>query len=126
MTKVPLAVSVVENRCDDATNLLKVIYSAANEVKKNRFAVCVKGMYFPHEDLSARMIEWVELLTILGAEKIFLYEFHVHPNVTKVLQYYVEEGKVDLTPLTLPSRLPSDKTLLHLYLDKKNKLTAVN
>ena len=31
-----------------------------------------------------RLVEWFELLAVLGAEKIFLYNLEVHPNVTKV------------------------------------------
>ena len=32
----------------------------------------------------ARMVEWVEMLTALGAERIFAYNLEVHPNITKV------------------------------------------
>ena len=32
-----------------------------------------------------RMAEWIELLHALGADKIFLYDLGVHPNVTKVV-----------------------------------------
>ena len=35
--------------------------------------------------LLTRLVEWFELLAALGAEKIFLYNLEVHPNVTKVL-----------------------------------------
>ena len=29
------------------------------------------------------LVEWLELLNTLGAEKIFMYNLEVHPNVTK-------------------------------------------
>ena len=117
-----------------------------NQLPKNQpkkeFAVCVKGLDFPQDDLSVRflnsifalgylwleamdtgevnsfdetvdaenyrrrirscrspilaiqrlmfltrLVEWFELLAALGAEKIFLYNLEVHPNVTKVLYY---------------------------------------
>ena len=32
----------------------------------------------------ARLVEWVELVTALGAEKIFVYNLEVHPNIIKV------------------------------------------
>merc|ERR1712013_3235 len=54
------------------------------------------------DDLSVRLIEWIELLTTLGADKIFLYNLEVHPNVTKVLEHYTAQGKVDVTPISLP------------------------
>ena len=31
-----------------------------------------------------RLVEWVEMLTALGAERIFAYNLEVHPNITKV------------------------------------------
>ena len=79
----PASVSVVENQCETATTNLKVINNKL-EGEKRKFAVCVKGMDFPEDDLSARLIEWIELLNSMGADKIFLYNLEVHPNVTKV------------------------------------------
>ena len=116
--QVPLSVSVVENVCDTATNNLKVRYNKLpeGETKKQNFAVCVKGLDFPTEDLSVRLIEWFELLHLLGANKIFLYNLEVHPNVTKVLNYYEEKGFVDVTPISLPGYQPNMQILQHLYL----------
>lgn len=119
--QVPLSVSVVENVCDTATNNLKVRYNKLpeGETKKQNFAVCVKGLDFPTEDLSVRLIEWFELLHLLGANKIFLYNLEVHPNVTKVLNYYEEKGYVDVTPISLPGYQPNMQILQHLYLKSK-------
>ena len=80
--KVPASVSVVEKPCQAANNNLRVLFD--KPVEKQGFAVCVKGLDFLHQDLSVRLIEWIELLGALGASKIFLYEFAVHPNMTKV------------------------------------------
>ena len=66
----PLAVSLVEEDCETPTNYLNIIYNLpAGE--KAKFAVCVKGMDFPLDDLSVRMVEWLEVLKALGADKIF-------------------------------------------------------
>ena len=81
--KVPASVSVVEYKCDTATINLRVIHNKP-EGEKKKFAVCVKGLDFPEDDLSIRLTEWIELLTTLGADKIFLYNLEVHPNITKV------------------------------------------
>ena len=54
-------------------------------VSKNKtFGVCVKALDFPNDDLSPRLVEWIELVTILGADKIYMYLHDVHPNVFKV------------------------------------------
>ena len=89
------------------------------EKKKKDFAVCVKGLDFPIDDLSTRLVEWIELLSLLGADKVFLYQLEIHPNVSKVLDYYVKKGKVDLTPISLPGHQPNVKILQHLYLKSK-------
>ncbi|XP_077295621.1 uncharacterized protein LOC143917881 [Arctopsyche grandis] len=113
----PASVSIVEKPCDAAKNNLRVIYNKPPEKKK--FAVCVKGLDFYHEDLSVRLVEWLELLYLLGADKVFFYQLQVHPNITKVLQHYEQQGKVSVTPLTLPGGQPNAPAFQHLYLTKK-------
>lgn len=115
--QVPASVSVVEKICDTATNNLRVIYNKPE--KKKGFAVCVKGLDFLHNDLSVRLVEWIELLNILGADKIFFYELQTHPNITKVLNYYTKLDKVSVTPLTLPGGQPNVPGFQHMYLTKK-------
>lgn len=115
--KPPSSVSMVEKRCDTASNNLRVIYNRPK--RKKDFAVCVKGLDFLHEDLSVRLIEWIELISLLGADKIYFYELQVHPNVTKVLQHYQGLGRVHVTPLTLPGGQPNVPAFQHMYLTKK-------
>lgn len=113
----PASVSLVERRCETASNNLRVTYNKPE--RKKPFAVCVKGLDFLHEDLSVRLIEWIELIGLLGADKIFFYELQVHPNVTKVLQYYQRLGRIHVTPLTLPGGQPNVPAFQHMYLTKK-------
>lgn len=115
--KPPSSVSMVEKRCDTASNNLRVIYNKPE--RKKDFAVCVKGLDFLHEDLSVRLVEWIELISLLGADKIYFYELQVHPNVTKVLQHYQSLGIVHVTPLTLPGGQPNVPAFQHMYLTKK-------
>lgn len=115
----PTSVSLVENRCHKATNNLRILND--RPPVKQQFAVCVKGLDFLHEDLSVRLVEWIELLRLLGANKIFLYELEIHPNISKVLQHYQQDGIVELTKITLPGNQPNLPGFRHLYL--KNKLT---
>lgn len=114
---VPASVSIVEKPCDTATNNIRIIYNKPE--KKKDFAVCVKGLDFLHEDLSVRLVEWIELLGILGAEKVFFYELQVHPNISKVLRYYEKLGRVESTPLTLPGGQPNVPGFQHMYLVRK-------
>ncbi|XP_031347648.1 uncharacterized protein LOC116174011 [Photinus pyralis] len=114
---VPESVSLVEKSCDNASNNLRVIYNKPKA--KKDFAVCVKGLDFLYEDLSVRLVEWIELLNLLGADKIFFYELQVHPNISKVLKYYEKEGKVKVTPINLAGGQPNGPSFQHLYLTKK-------
>lgn len=117
---VPISVSLVENRCDKSTNNLRVINNVPTHenVKKN-FAVCVKGLDFSQTDRSVEIIEWLEMLFLVGANKVFLYDLGVHPNITKVLNYYKALGKVEVSKLSLPGNQPNAYGLLHMYLKAK-------
>ena len=44
---------------------------------------------------------------LLFFPQVFLYNLEVHPNVTKVLEDFVRQGKVDLTPISLPGYQPN-------------------
>lgn len=113
----PASISIVERPCDTSTNNLRVIYNKP-DVKRG-FAVCVKGLDFLHDDLSVRLVEWIELIGLLGADKIFFYQLQVHPNVSKVLDHYTKLGKVEVTPITLPGGQPNIPAFQHMYLIKK-------
>ncbi|XP_046963761.1 uncharacterized protein LOC124532751 isoform X1 [Vanessa cardui] len=117
---VPASVSIVVDPCDRATNNLRVHYDRPRPpLAQKEFAVCVKGLDFLHEDLSVRLVEWIEVIRLMGADKIFFYELQVHPNITKVLNYYNELGVTEVTPITLPGGQPNLPGLQHMYLKKK-------
>ena len=98
------------------SNYLKVIY---NFEEKKDFAVCVKGLNLLQDnDLSAKLVQWIEVLSIMGVDKIFLYELALHPGIQKVLNYYVEKGVVDLTKTSLPGNQPNEKVQLNEYFKK--------
>jgi hypothetical protein len=112
----PTSVSLATKPCSNATNNLRVVNKRLDKIKD--FAVCVKGLDYLYEDLSVRLIEWIELLNILGADKIFFYNLETHPNITKVLNYYQSVDMVDVTPITLPGAQPNILGFRHLYLKK--------
>ena len=55
----PVSVSLVEEMCETSTNYLNIIYNLPTG-EKEKFAVCVKGLDFPMEDRSVRLVEWIE------------------------------------------------------------------
>jgi hypothetical protein len=114
-THVPRSVSLIKKPCENATNSLLIINNRSSLGKK-QFAVCVKGLDFPTTDLSARLVEWIELLNILGVDKIFFYEYDLDPNTTKVLKYYHDRQLIQVKKMSLPGSQPNLPELRHQYL----------
>ena len=77
---MPVSVSLAENKCDQATNNLRVTYDPPKDgEEKRKFAVCVKGLDFPDRDISGRLMEWIEMLNILGADKVATVPLSLSP-----------------------------------------------
>ena len=66
------------------SNNLPVFYGKHHSGEKRGIAVCSKGLS-QLEDVSLRIIEWIELLRALGVDKIILPILAVHSNVMKVM-----------------------------------------
>ena len=105
--RLPQAVSIVDHMdthvykkpsCYETANYLKVNYD--HEEKKD-FAVCVEGYFFQKSN-PTKLIEWIELLSILGAKKIFLYALDGNPDVWKVFDFYTMKGILDVKKCTIP------------------------
>ncbi|XP_076254323.1 uncharacterized protein LOC143192711 isoform X2 [Rhynchophorus ferrugineus] len=116
LNATPSSVSIVNKPCDIATNNLRVIYNPS--AKQKEFAVCVKGLDFS-EDLSVRVVEWLELVKLLGADKVFFYELNIHKNTSKVLQYYQQLGQVEVTPMTTAGYTPNEPLLRRYFLKNR-------
>ncbi|RWS06997.1 uncharacterized protein B4U79_09461 [Dinothrombium tinctorium] len=101
------SISISSHECKKPETLLSVSnVKNASDKKRKDFVVCVKAIDF-EEDISKRLVEWIELQTILGANKISFYLFQTHPNVSKVLDYYQSLGIVEQIELSLPGQLPN-------------------
>ena len=105
--KIPAVVSLVQTPCEQPTNSIRyssvitlmfrlsfllfnfrVIYNQVNKTEGKRpICVCSKALYFPTVDFSLRMVEWIEVQRALGADKIFLYNLAVHPNMMKAVLF---------------------------------------
>lgn len=97
----PFFVSVSSNACEDASNVLRVEPSTNGDYSRN-FTVCVKDMNFSY-DISNRLIEWFELLKLLGADRVDVYVAKVPKRVQKVLQFYAANKFVTVRPAPRPS-----------------------
>lgn len=101
---LPIGISVSNTPCAASGTFLQLAKPGTK--KKKNFAVCVKGLDFL-DDISFKIVEWIETQLLLGADSLTIYIFQVHPNVLKVLKYYESMRKVTLKNLTLPGRQPN-------------------
>lgn len=69
-----------------------------NSLKKveDDITVCVKPLNFL-EDVSKRLVEWIEINKILGATKFYIHMKSVHKNVLKVLQFYQKQKNFEVS-----------------------------
>ncbi|XP_059468970.1 uncharacterized protein LOC132192820 isoform X2 [Neocloeon triangulifer] len=117
--RLPESVSLVAHPCDNATNNLRVNFNQPLLKEKQNFLVCVKGLNYRHKaDFSIRLVEWLELHKILGADKIVIYELQVHPNTSKALEHYVKSGFVELVKTSLPGFYSNVPDLMSVFLVK--------
>ena len=101
---VPKATAVKKevNCSEQLNNLLRIIYDKPDHGHMvERFGVCVRSVYYHSFDFSLRLMEWLEMIRILGAHKVFFYSFTIHPNMEKIINYYV--NKVIVRNLLLSS-----------------------
>lgn len=96
----PTNVSLVTEPCACPPNSLALPRTPERD-PKHGIAVCVKGLDFA-EDISARLVEWLELQFLLGADRVFFYIFQVHPKVDLVLRYYRRFRRVQFERIQLP------------------------
>jgi hypothetical protein len=82
---------------------LEVIDNQPKNGVKKRFGVCTKQYTLPNRESAMMFLEWIEMIKILGAEKMYFYVANVHPDVMKVAKYYESTGFVDIKMFYDPS-----------------------
>jgi hypothetical protein len=100
---VPTSVSLVKSYCDHSENNLKILDPQPVKRVKKRFGVCAKYMEFNDSNFTVRFIEWMHLMRLLGAEKVHFAYLYFHPDMYKVVQYFVDREMLDVWPYLHPS-----------------------
>lgn len=94
--EVPQAVSIqTTGDCDSMTeepsNVLRVIHhqpSKAQTNNKSSIGICVQAFRFGTYDVSVRLVEWLEMVKIMGADQVYFYVYGATPNMMNVLRHY--------------------------------------
>lgn len=89
----------------------------AGETRRRQFTLCIKGLDFD-EDISGKIVAFVELHRILGAELFYFYVLNVHENVLRVLRLYERSNVIRWFNLTLPGDLPNEKVSRRRFLSE--------
>ncbi|KAG5666344.1 hypothetical protein PVAND_014379 [Polypedilum vanderplanki] len=76
---IPQYISIVENECDHANNVLEIKNKRPKDGHKKHFLVSVKGIDFV-DDVSLLLIEWFEILKLLGVDKVEVFVVNAHVN----------------------------------------------
>lgn len=98
LSEIPQAVSLqAYGHCDyveqEPSNVLRVIYKPSLKNTTNSIGICVKSLKLSTYDVSVRLIEWLEMVRIFGAEKVYFYVYGVTDNLQRVIEHYAAEVK---------------------------------
>lgn len=93
LSEIPQAVSLqAYGHCDyveqEPSNVLRVIYKPILKKTSNSIGICVKSLKLGTYDVSVRLVEWLEMVRIFGAEKVYFYIYGVPDNIQRVLDHY--------------------------------------
>lgn len=80
-----VGVSITTKPCEMRPNSTFKLNDTVKDVERN-FSVCVKPLDF-REEISHHLVQWIEILRILGAEKIDFYVKRLAKDTTKVLKW---------------------------------------
>ena len=104
--QIPQAISLLTiGKCDKInempSNVLRVIHNVPNskqqaaktnnQITKSSIGICVQAFRFGTYDVSVRLVEWLEMVRLLGADKVYFYVYGATQNMMKVLRHYSKE-----------------------------------
>lgn len=105
LSPVPVAVSLVHEKCDKINNMVSVTPTRLYKPKtRTTFTVCVSALHNQFNDAN-KLVEFIEVHRMFGAEKFVVYNMSTGASVNIYLDYYKRHGSVDILPWKLPKRV---------------------
>ena len=102
--RFPLFVSIVTSIIDTPSFYMPVVFQERVANRRN-FTVCVQPSYRKLDPLF--FIEWIEILQLLGIEKVNIYNRSLEADFERFITSYVEKGIVDVRQMR-PFLKPDD------------------
>ena len=101
LVSVPYAVSLVQEKCQLANNVLKVINNLADADPVLNFTVCVTPFNFNYNQIH-QLTEFIEINRMFGAQKFVFYNYTTGIDVDRYLHAYIRKGLVVVIPWRVP------------------------
>lgn len=102
---IPNSVSLVSRKCDQPNSIIKI---TEQEYTQRQFTVCLSPLSSLYTK-AHRLVEWIELNRLLGAEHFIIYTCEASYDVDKVLRYYQNLRMVDVMHWCVPTTKPPDE-----------------
>ena len=96
----PSHVSIVDINCTVPRNLLSVQHGTKPDQVRRNFTICLPPLF--GKPNIYRFVEWLEFNIMLGAEKIFIYNYTSNVQIHKLLEFYINRGFINIINWTLP------------------------
>ncbi|XP_071173825.1 glycosyltransferase family 92 protein F13G3.3-like isoform X2 [Mytilus edulis] len=97
----PYAVSLSTDHCKSPSNILPIVYP---QQQQRQFTVCVSPLNYRYSK-AYELVEMIEFNRILGADYFVFYNYSTDSNVDRVLEYYKEQGLVEVLKWNLPMKV---------------------
>ncbi|KAF8771025.1 hypothetical protein HNY73_018487 [Argiope bruennichi] len=113
----PIAVSVITKPCVEPTNVFWFNSTHSDTNQTRDFAICLKPLNFQN-DISSRLLEWLELQFLLGASNITIYMYHLNQRTLEMLRIYESSRRIAIINHTLPENNSKNFSESESSLDK--------
>jgi hypothetical protein len=97
----PFFVAVGVNDTGSGRVVLPLRMATGTTRKKHKFGVCIPPIF--GNIRKETLVEFIEMTSILGAEKFVFYDYDSTEAVRQIFRYYVKTGRVVIQPWRLPA-----------------------
>ncbi|CAH1795856.1 unnamed protein product [Owenia fusiformis] len=99
---LPTDVTISDEKCQNITNMISIRPELISK-KTGNVGICCKVIYGSPDPV--RIVEWVELNLLIGAEHIYMYNSSLKGKVNTVLDYYQELGVMTVYKHDFPNKM---------------------